>query len=65
MYKYEYVLVKEKKGNLDGTQEHREIIEKYAQDGYRYVGFIPTLTKGYGLDFGSSAIDLIFEKQEE
>ena len=65
MYKYEYVLVKEKKGNLRGTQEHRDIIEKYAQDGYRYVGFIPTLTKGMGLHMGSAAIDLVFEKKEQ
>ena len=64
MYKYEYVLVEEKKGNLHGIQEHREIIEKYAQDGYRYVGFVPTLTKGHGLQMGSSAIDLVFEKHE-
>ena len=65
MYKYEYVTIVEKKGNLDGTQEYRAIIDKYAQDGYRYVGFIPTLEKGTGLQFGRSAIDLVFEKQEK
>ena len=37
----------------------KEIINKYAKEGYSYVGFIPTLIDAHG---GFRRIDLIFEK---
>ena len=40
---------------------HRKIIDEYAQDGYKYVGYIPTAQTGSGLVV---AMDLIFEKNE-
>ena len=63
MYKYEYVTIVSKKSFAKGTfQEHREIIDKYAKDGYRYVGFIPTKEVDVGF---LSEMDLVFEKQEQ
>lgn len=44
------------------SEEHREIIEKYAAKGYRYIGFIPTNMNDYGK---IKDIDLIFEKEEK
>ena len=43
MKKYEYVRVVTSGGLFGGElQKHREIIDEYAERGYRYVGFIPT-----------------------
>ena len=39
---------------------HRQIIEQYADKGYRYVGFIPVK---FGPSGKTLAIDLIFEKK--
>ena len=63
MYKYEYVTIVSKKSFAKGIfQEHREIIDKYAQNGWRYVGFIPTKE----IDVAYLAeMDLVFEKQEQ
>ena len=41
------------------ASEPKEIINKYAKEGYSYVGFIPTLIDAHG---GFRRIDLIFEK---
>ncbi len=58
MKKYEYVTVYI--GRLVGakTERHREIIDKYAELGYRYVGYIPTSINDHGK---FKEIDLIFE----
>ena len=40
-------------------RQHREIIDRYAAAGWRYVGYIPTKFSGEG---GSKEIDLIFER---
>ena len=63
MYKYEYVTIISKKSLMKGVfQEHREVIDKYAKDGYRYVGYIPTKE----IDVGFLAeMDLVFEKEEK
>ena len=58
MKKYEYVSFK-MPGTLSiKTEEHRNIINQYAELGYRYVGYIPTniAPSGWVLD-----VDLIFE----
>ncbi|MCQ2433118.1 MAG: DUF4177 domain-containing protein [Clostridia bacterium] len=59
MKHYEYVNVKLDTHMLsyDLTQ-HKEIIDRYARMGYRYVGFVPTKIVGYGC---IREIDLIFE----
>ena len=61
MKEYKYVEVKfEAKGVLFlSASEPKEIINKYAKEGYSYVGFIPTLIDANG---GFRRIDLIFEK---
>ena len=49
MKEYKYVEVKfEAKGVLfHSASEPKEIINKYAKEGYSYVGFIPTLIDAY------------------
>ena len=61
MKKYEYVNLKVKGLYDQGFVEHKEIINKYASKGYRYVGYIPTNMVN-GVIMG---IDLIFEMDEE
>ena len=61
MFKYEYVKI-ENEGVLGSKfTQHRDIIAKYAKNGYKYIGFIPIKSDGYGR---IKEIDLIFEKQE-
>ena len=50
MKEYKYVEVKfEAKGVLfHSASEPKEIINKYAKEGYSYVGFIPTLIDAHG-----------------
>lgn len=61
--RYEYVSVNfENFGPGSAKSEsHREIIDDYAQRGYRYAGFVPC-------QFGPSGkmikMDLVFEKEE-
>lgn len=38
---------------------HRQIIDQYAAEGWRYVGFVPVLFTGHG---GMKKIDLVFER---
>lgn len=68
MYKYEYESVSCEMdgwgmlgGNSYGIDDYRSIIEKRAQDGWRYVGYIPTKQRGTG---HIQELDLIFEKEE-
>lgn len=41
--------------------QHREIIQQYAQNGWRYVGYIPTGE----MEGKTMSIDLIFEKDKD
>ena len=66
MYKYEYekVIIEFSgfglfNGNVYGIEDYRNIIDKRASEGWRYVGFIPTKQRGTG---HIEEIDLIFEK---
>ncbi len=45
-----------------GTSGHREVIRQKAQDGWRYVGYLPTLQRASGQ---IDEIDLIFERETE
>lgn len=62
MKKYEYVKLKLKNNVVkDATMsEHRKVIDKYAADGYKYIGYIPTRIGPSGkiVEF-----DLIFESE--
>lgn len=64
MYRYEYVTLYTGGGFwIDNSScEHREIINQYAAQGWRYVGYIPTRFSGEG---GTKEVDLIFEREDE
>lgn len=57
MKKYAFASI-EIKGFLGKTDEHQQIINKYAANGYRYVGYIPTSINNDGK---INSLDLIFE----
>lgn len=61
MKKYEYVSVEYKMKDIviASTSEHRDIIGKYASQGYKYIGMIPTEVGANGC---IRKIDLVFEK---
>lgn len=58
MKKYEYVNVHIGKVFDAKSEEHRDIIDDYAKNGYRYVGYIPTAINDCGIIMD---IDLVFE----
>ena len=58
MKKYEYVKI-HMNGFFDSEQEeHRKIIDEYAEKGYRYAGYIPVYID---MDGKLKDLDLIFE----
>ena len=59
-YKYVNVEYKMKDVVMTSMSEHREMIEKYSQQGYDYVGMIPTEMSTNGC---IRKIDLIFSKE--
>ena len=62
MYEYQYIELYTGGGfwlnNSEGT--HREIIDREARDGWRYVGYVPLSFTGNG---GIKSMDLIFERE--
>ena len=67
MYKYEYETVTYDfggwglgAGNIYSIEDYRSIIDRRAEDGWRFVGCIPTKQRGTG---HTQEIDLIFEKE--
>ena len=60
MKKYEYVEVKLQNNPVTNAvlAEHRQVINDWAQKGYKYVGYIPTKQGASGK---AVVIDLIFE----
>jgi len=61
MYKYEYVTIYSDSIIASKFTEHRNIINKYAQKGYRFVDAIPIKTRGHGMIV---KMDLVFEREE-
>lgn len=59
MKQYEYVSVHIGKLFGAASEEHRKIIDDYAANNRRYVGFLPTNMNDYGK---WKDMDLIFEK---
>ncbi|MGG5461335.1 DUF4177 domain-containing protein [Clostridium sp. B9] len=57
MYRYEYVECSAA-GLMFGESNHRELIDQYAELGWRFVGAIPTSFSGHG---NPKTFDLIFE----
>ena len=58
MKKYEYVKVTTNGLLYAVSEKHRQMIDEYAERGYRYVGFIPTHMTSHGK---IEAMDLVFE----
>lgn len=61
MKRYEYVNIHIGKFIGAKSEEHRSIINQYAANGYRYVGYIPTNISDYGK---IKDLDLIFEIED-
>ena len=62
MYRYEFVEENVSTFLAAGNKKHRERIRQYADQGFRYAGYIPTSYSTGGLP---KAFDLIFEKEEQ
>lgn len=60
MYEYKYIPLDTGGGFLSGSREHRETIDRYAAQGWRYAGFFPVSFTSHG---GISCVDLIFERE--
>lgn len=67
MYKYEYEKISFElggwgfgSGNIYSVEEYRSIIDKRAEDGWRFVACIPTKQRGTG---HTQEMDLVFEKK--
>lgn len=59
MYTYEYEHIWMTGVMKVMSKEHKEVIDRRAEDGWRYVGFIPAVqSNGILLE-----MDLIFEKE--
>ncbi|MCM1989060.1 DUF4177 domain-containing protein [Oceanirhabdus seepicola] len=60
MYKYIYVEANAQ-GLLFQQANHRELIDKYSAEGWRFVTAIPSAFDGHGV---IKNFDLVFEKEE-
>lgn len=62
MYQYQYEPLYTGGGFwIDNSgNEHRDIIDRYAAEGWRYVGFVPSRFSSQG---GMKEIELVFEKE--
>ena len=61
MYEYQYVELYTGGGFWidNGTGAHREVIDREAREGWRYVGYIPASINDYGKIV---QLDLVFEQ---
>lgn len=57
---YEYIYVKSKASSVFRVSDHREIINKYSKEGWRFVSAIPS---DFELNGKIIEFDLIFEKE--
>ena len=62
MYQYKYVKYGTGGGFWIDNADcgHREIIDRWAAEGWRYAGYIPACCSGRG---GVATVDLIFERE--
>ena len=61
MYRYQYVTVVGEGVVTTKFREHRALIDRYAAEGWRYTGWVPThITRG-----DIEQIDLVFEQEVE
>ena len=59
---YTYIYVESKVGGIFTASNHREIIDKYSKEGWRFVAAIPSSNGSYGQ---ITSHDLVFEKPKE
>ena len=60
MYTYEYECIGVKTGfTRVKTLDYREIIDRRAKNGWRYVGFIPSVQAGHGF---ITEMDLVLKR---
>lgn len=59
---FTYMYVESTVGGVFKSSNHREIIDKYSKEGWRFVAAIPKSNGSYGQ---ITAHDLVFEKCEE
>ena len=60
---FKYMYVEAKVGSMFTNPNHRELIDKYANEGWRFVTAIPL---GFNRNNGQiKSFDLVFEKSEE
>lgn len=57
---YEYIYVKSKASSIFRVSDHREIINKYSKEGWRFVSAIPS---DFELNGKIIEFDLVFEKE--
>ncbi|MBQ1603872.1 MAG: DUF4177 domain-containing protein [Oscillospiraceae bacterium] len=64
MYEYKYINVETGASSFSNKAdaEYRTIIDCEAEEGWRYVGYLPTRYSGYGL---IKELDLIFEREKK
>ena len=62
MYEYQYVELYTGGGFWidNGTGAHREVIDREAREGWRYVAYVPLSFTSNG---GIKSMDLIFERE--
>ena len=58
---YKYIYVESTVGGVFKTDNHRELIDKYSKEGWRFVAAIPKNSGAYGQ---ITSNDLVFEKCE-
>lgn len=63
MFEYKYVALSNEMRDVTSCQyqEHRDIINHYAADGWRYAGWMPVVITSSG---EISKLDLIFEREK-
>lgn len=57
---YKYIYIEAKAAGTFRSSEHRELIDKYSKEGWRFITAVPTVFSGYGL---IKRFDLVFEKE--
>ena len=64
MYQYKYIPVDTGGGFLSDTREHRELIDAYAAEGWRYIGFFPVSFTGHGVALQTSCEKFSYNLQK-
>ncbi|WP_411168441.1 DUF4177 domain-containing protein [Clostridium sp. MB05] len=61
--RFKYLYVEAKTKGMFSDENHRELIDKYAKEGWKYINSIPT---SFGANNGQpKTFDLIFEKSDD